>query len=156
MLQFSHMQLYIPRKQYKMIPKIQLFFSQLFKKKGCNRKKKKLEYQQIKYFLLFLGYKLWYLHLGPNHECNFHFKRKKQRGIKVPTSPTFSTWIRHRKIKSKFNYTASSEVALDTFPLTAITLFVSWVPRCEMLFISVVDSGYLTQKTISKNVGFTL
>ena len=57
-----------------MIPKIQLFFSRLFKKKGVIEKKK-LEYQQIKYFLLFLGYKLWYLHLGPNHECNFHSNR---------------------------------------------------------------------------------
>ena len=46
MLQFSHMQLYIPRKQYKMIPKIQLFFSRLFKKTGVIERKK-IEYQQI-------------------------------------------------------------------------------------------------------------
>ena len=49
--------------------------------------------------------------------------------------------IRGRMIKSKLDYTPSSDVALDSFPITAITLFVGRIPRWKIIVIYVVRPG---------------
>ena len=53
---------------------------------------------------------------------------------------------RDRIIKIQLDYTPSSDVALDSFPITAITLFVGGITRCKIfrIFIcidSIVDDG---------------
>ena len=62
------------------------------------------------------------------------FKGKKQRGIQIPA-------IYRNISKINSDYTSSSDVATDSHPITAITLFVGWVPRCKTICIWGVDHG---------------